>query len=181
MEFGLKGKNIVVTGAAQGIGAAITRSLLDQGAYVYAIDLQDFKGSELSTMTTADEQKNSFVYHKVDASDLDAIKNIFDHNSKRTVLSGLVNNAGLLGLEPERTLEQWKRYIDAHAKTAFVMTEVCYPLMKEGGSIVNMGSIELEMCSKDVVLYTAGKGRRIGFDYWIFRNISPIQDYSKYG
>ena len=78
MEFGLKGKNIVVTGAAQGIGAAITRSLLDQGAYVYAIDLQDFKGSELSTMTTADEQKNSFVYHKVDASDLDAIKNIFD-------------------------------------------------------------------------------------------------------
>src|SRR3989344_4603877 len=164
MEFGLKGKNIVVTGAAQGIGAAITRSLLDQGAYVYAIDLQDFKGSELSTMTTADEQKNSFV-----------------HNSKRTVLSGLVNNAGLLGLEPERTLEQWKRYIDAHAKTAFVMTEVCYPLMKEGGSIVNMGSIELEMCSKDVVLYTAGKGRRIGFDYWIFRNISPIQDYSKYG
>ena len=39
MDYELEGKTVVVTGAAQGIGAEITTSLLNQGAYVIAIDL----------------------------------------------------------------------------------------------------------------------------------------------
>src|SRR3989344_1473449 len=114
MDYELEGKTVVVTGAAQGIGAEITTSLLNQGAYVIAIDLKNLNDSELE----------------------DKIE--------------------------ERNLEQWDRHMNAHAKTAYVMTEVCYPLMRKGGSIVNMGSIELEMCAKNAVLYTAGKGAVLG-------------------
>ena len=47
MDYELEGKTVVVTGAAQGIGAEITTSLLNQGAYVIAIDLKNLNDSEL--------------------------------------------------------------------------------------------------------------------------------------
>lgn len=166
MDLGLKDKTYVVTGAAQGIGVQIAANLLEEGCHVIGVDLKDLKGSELEGMLTGNmglRKPQSLDYHQGDASDLDLMKKYFDKFYRNQLsLHGLVNNAGLLGLESERNLEQWDRYMNAHAKTAFVMTEVCYPLMRKGGSIVNIGSIELEMCAKDAVLYTAGKGAVLG-------------------
>lgn len=173
MDYGLEGKTYVVTGAAQGIGAEISLRLLNQGARVLAIDLKNFHGSELEEKV--DERfsdhnidNSNLDFLRGDASDFGTVKHILGNATHLAgKLDGLVNNAGLLGLDfvekkVVRDIQQWNRYMDAHAKTAYVMTEVCYPLMTEGGSIVNMGSIELEMCAKDAVLYTAGKGAVLG-------------------
>ncbi|MBS3149369.1 SDR family oxidoreductase [Candidatus Woesearchaeota archaeon] len=167
MDYELEGKTVVVTGAAQGIGAEITTSLLNQGAYVIAIDLKNLNDSELEDKIEVSNHNTRFLnlnYQRGDASDVDRMKQVFDsyYGDNTISLDGLVNNVGLLGLDPERNLEQWDRHMNAHAKTAYVMTEVCYPLMRKGGSIVNMGSIELEMCAKNAVLYTAGKGAVLG-------------------
>ncbi len=175
MTFGLEDRNIVVTGAAQGIGADIAyRLITNEHANVIAVDKQPFSGSELEQLLRNTDgnpispSSPRLKYERLDASDRASVGNSFNILIGLRVgmwdgtVHGLVNNAGLLGLDTVRDMEQWDRYMNAHAKTAYVMTEVCYPLMKEGGSIVNMGSIELEMCAKDAVLYTAGKGAVLG-------------------
>lgn len=181
MDYGLEGKTYVVTGAAQGIGAEITMKLLRQRGRVFGVDLQEYQGSELESLISSRFSITAFngmlAHIQGDASDETLMKEIVparmlnDYGVK--TLDGLVNNAGLLGLEPVRDDEQWNRFINAHAKTAYVMTEVCYPLMTEGGSIVNMGSIELEMCAKDAVLYTAGKGAVLGLTIGYAVTLAP--------
>lgn len=80
-------------------------------------------------------------------------------------LYGLVNDAGILGSDSShggRTLPALDTMMHAHAQAAFVATELSYPKMRQGGAIVNLGSIELEMAAPDIVLYTAAKGALAG-------------------
>src|SRR3990167_4063905 len=159
----MEGKQVIVSGAANGIGASIVRGLLDVGASPIGIDLEQFVGSELERIIYGlGKLGTEFEFFTGDAADQVAMGKVFETFTK---LDGLVNNAGLLGGDNThggRSLESLEKMMKAHVQTAFVLTELAYPRMGNGGSIVNMGSIELAMAAPDVVMYTAAKGALFG-------------------
>ena len=162
MELELNGKKIVVTGAANGIGTAIFTSLLEEGAYPIGIDKESFNNSELEERIGSYNLPKDYLYYQGDVSDDEVMKPIY---KKLGLLYGLVNNAGLLGGDQThggRTIQAWHTMMNNHATAAFISTELAIKNMNEGGSIVNIGSLELDMAAPGVVLYTAAKGALLG-------------------
>lgn len=172
MDLGLCRKGVAVTGAANGIGTAVFMRLIELEAFPIGIDIEPMAGSELETKVREaaihlGHADRLFTFYQGDASDEARMTEIFaDIARTRTDgLYGLVNNAGILGNDTAhggRTIAAWEKMMRNHAQAAYVATERAYPLMKEGGAIVNIGSIETVMAAPDVVLYTAAKGAMQG-------------------
>ncbi|MEZ4333683.1 MAG: SDR family oxidoreductase [Myxococcota bacterium] len=129
-----EGRVVLVTGAAQGQGAAEVAGFAAEGARVWACDLQsDFAappGVERATL---------------DVTDPSAWERVVAHVRERDDrLDVLVNNAGIsLGKGVLGTaLDEWKAVLDVNLSGAFHGMRACFPLMKEtgGGSIVNTGT-----------------------------------------
>lgn len=159
----LENKRVIVSGAANGIGAAIVHSLLKEGAFPIGIDIQPLKGSELEReINDLWKVGESFEFIEGDASDMEDMSRRLGRFDK---LDGLVNNAGLLGNDSShggRNIEALSKMIRAHVYTALVLTELAYPRMGSGSSIVNIGSIEVDMAAPNVVLYATAKGALLG-------------------
>ncbi|MDD2822980.1 MAG: SDR family NAD(P)-dependent oxidoreductase [Candidatus Daviesbacteria bacterium] len=160
MNLELKNKTIIVSGAASGIGSCIFEELLKEGASPIGIDLKDFQGSELEQRLRDSSLKigHDYEFFSSDAANEDLVHLTLGHV---TNLDGLVNNAGLLGSDSShggRSIRSFRKMMTAHSETALVLTEFSYRRMKNGGSIVNIGSIETIMAAQDVVLYTSAKG-----------------------
>lgn len=155
-------KTIVVSGAGNGIGAEIFWQLLLAGAFPIGMDIEAYPGSELSKKLISSKFKSGTDYlffDNSDASDVRCMEEIFHQANRKP--DGLVNNAGILGRDSThggRTVDAFDYLMTNHAKSASVLTELSYPRMEHGGSIVNIGSIELRMAGPDVVLYAAAKG-----------------------
>ena len=90
----LEGKTAVVTGAASGIGRALTLSLLNEGARVAAADRD--KGGLEETLSLAGEKKESMKTYILDVSDREAFES-FAGNVKKDfgTVSIVINNAGV--------------------------------------------------------------------------------------
>jgi len=102
--------------------------------------------------------KNDFRYHQADASNPETMAILFEDILS---LYGLVNNAGILGTDSShggRAPASYHRMIDAHVKSALVLTELAVSRMRSGSAIVNIGSIETKMAAPDIVLYATAKG-----------------------
>jgi NAD(P)-dependent dehydrogenase (short-subunit alcohol dehydrogenase family) len=158
MDLGLKGKKIIVSGAAQGVGSAIFMALLKEGAHPIGIDKKALTNSELEEAIESQGLSSPVEFYEADITDESAIQGIY---KKIGIVKGLVNNAGLLGGDQShggRTIEAWNKMMDNNAKSAFMLTEATIPKMTQGGSIVNIGSLELDMAAPNVILYTASKG-----------------------
>src|SRR5690606_27597632 len=108
----LTGKVALVTGAARGIGAAIARAFVAEGARVLLTDIDDARGAQ-----TARALGERAAYRRLDVrepSDWDAAMAALLNDWQR--LDVLVNNAGITGFEggaaahdPEHaTLEDWR-------------------------------------------------------------------------
>jgi meso-butanediol dehydrogenase/(S,S)-butanediol dehydrogenase/diacetyl reductase len=146
-EAGLGGQSLsnlraVVTGAAGGIGAAISRQLISQGAVVHGLD-RDAAGLKRAVGECGDTR---FVPHLVDLADRAQMDKTLD--DLRAALSGrcdiLVNNAGVSRL---RTLEgsddallDWIFAVNFNA--GFRITRALLPALRASGrgSIVNVAS-----------------------------------------
>lgn len=170
----LEGKKIIVSGAANGIGAAVFRSLLEEGAYPIGIDLEEFKGSELAGKIGGYPWRLglNFDFFQGDASDMTAMKQVLAGFES---FDGLVNNAGLLGndnVHRGRSVESLDKLMSTHVHSALVLTETAYPRMTRG-SIVNIGSIEVTMAAPDMVLYAAAKGALLGMTVAYATTLAP--------
>ncbi len=173
MQLGLKDKKIIVTGAANGIGSAIFQALLKEKAFPIGFDFEELRNSELEEKIKEYKISNNFDFFQADVCDEERLNYIFKTHIKE--ISGLVNNAGVLGGDDAhggRTNAAWDKMLNAHAKSAFLLTELSYPKMNNG-SIVNIGSIELEMAAPGVVLYTAAKGALLGLTVSYSTHLAP--------
>ncbi|MFH1376343.1 MAG: SDR family oxidoreductase [Candidatus Woesearchaeota archaeon] len=157
MNLNLKGKKVVVTGAGSGIGAIISSELVQENAYVIGIDSLEFDKSELSNLLVPHQKID---YFQGDVSDFDRMKEIFDSDRFDTIY-GLVNNAAILGKDDShggRSIESFDRVISVNTRAPFNLIELLYPKMSEGGSIVNISSINADMQNPNTVLYAISKG-----------------------
>lgn len=136
-------KVAVVTGAARGIGLAISKKFLEEG---YRIAILDIDQKTLSQTMKQDFDTNNVLGLECDVSEPDqvdqSVNRVVDHFGRIDVL---VNNAGIAEFKPmlETTYEEWSRILAVNLNGPFICTQACAPIMlkNEGGSIVNIASI----------------------------------------
>jgi len=140
---GLQGKRIVVTGAAQGIGAEAAAELRARGADVVTLDRAD--GAD-------------FVCDVSDPARVDAV---FDEIGAAGVIDGLLNNAGLIVTRKNHEdipLDEWDLVFAVNVKGTFLCSRAAVRHMPTGGSIVNVASATALSGSQGFVHYVASKG-----------------------
>jgi 3-hydroxy acid dehydrogenase / malonic semialdehyde reductase len=153
----LDGKTAIVTGASSGIGAAVTRALARAGAHVVAgarrVDRipDEARGFELDVSDPASSE--NFV-----AAALEELGG----------LDVLVNNAGLaLGRDPfwESAEEEEEIVLETNIHGLMRMTRLCLPHIRDGGHIVNMGSVAGRQAYENAAAYVTSKYAVRGFTY----------------
>lgn len=144
----LEGEVAIVTGAAQGLGAAIADALEAEGARVARTDL---RGAELELDVTD--------RRSVEA----AVETIAERLGAPTVL---VNNAGINRIGPSETLpeELWLETLEVNLSGAFRCCQVVGARMLESGrgAIVNVASIAAEVGMPGRAAYCATKAGLVG-------------------
>ena len=160
----LAGKNILITGAAQGMGAAVAQDYAAQGAQVCLGDV-NLEG----VAQTAEEirSKGGVATHvKLDvASEEDAAAAVAHTVDQFGSINVLVNNAGIN--KPlfflDITRENWQRIMDVNAWGTLNCMQAAARQMKAQGKqdypykIINVGSILSREVFDDVVVYSASK------------------------
>ena len=158
-----EGKTVLITGGAQGIGAAIARAFAVAGASVVIGDISDAVGRALQAEIAAAAGESLHVHLDV-TSEADWQEAIGRTLQRYGRLDVLVNNAGL-GPAPapieQCTVEAWDRIMAVNARGVFLGTKHAIPPMRAGGggSIVNVSSIAaLGQGTLMEAAYAASKG-----------------------
>jgi NAD(P)-dependent dehydrogenase (short-subunit alcohol dehydrogenase family) len=154
--FSLDGKKAVVTGAASGIGEAIAKAYLREGAYVLAVDLP---GRSFAQHNAGHDRAIPF---EQDITHAGAAASIVAAAVER--LGGidiLVNNAGIsIGASIEETTDDlWEKTMAVNVTAMFRITRAAIPHLKtsKAGRIINLGSIMSEMAGPGLFAYGTSK------------------------
>lgn len=150
----LEGKRTLVTGAARGIGRAIAERFVAEGAEVLLVDIE---GDEVARLAKRLDQPSRVV----DVSTKAAIDALFDQVAKTGgELDVLVNNAGVTHAANllELTEADFDRVLAINLKAALFATQRAVPLMKAGGSIINMSSVNALLAIPTQIPYAVSKG-----------------------
>jgi NAD(P)-dependent dehydrogenase (short-subunit alcohol dehydrogenase family) len=147
---GLAGLRVLVTGAAGGIGAAITERLVSERSLVAAADLADPLGHAEARLSGDVTDAN------------DAARLVADARTALGGLEGLVLAAGIQYVGPthETAPEDFDRVLAVSARGTFLCLRAALPLMIEQGSgrIVTFGSTAALVGAPGLTAYAAAKG-----------------------
>lgn len=136
------GKVVLISGGAQGMGAAHAKMLVDEGAKVVIGDILDEKGEALAA-----ELGDAVRYVHLDVTEAEqwdaAVQTAVDTYGS---LTALVNNAGIvaLGKIGKFDMAKWQKVIDVNLTGTFLGMQAVVEQLKAagGGSIINVSSIE---------------------------------------
>lgn len=174
----LRKRHVVITGGADGIGAALVDAFCRQGAMVTFLDIDDT--SARATVARAEGQGGSVPrYVHCDLSDIAALQaTLRDAIHAWGPVTVLVNNAA----NDERrdwqvvTSEDWDRQIGVNLKQQFFAIQAVAPAMAAagGGSIVNMGSIVWKLGGGGMPCYATAKAAIVGLTRSFARDLGPL-------
>jgi NAD(P)-dependent dehydrogenase (short-subunit alcohol dehydrogenase family) len=155
----LQGKRALITGAASGIGRAIAVLFGEEGAAIILADVDPSGGQTAAAEIEAAGGKGLFV--ECDVTRADECRSAAALAADR--LGGidiLVNAAGVVIRRTvvELAEDEWDRVLDVNAKSVFLMSKHCIPLMGAAGSIINLGSGWGIVGGPKAVAYCASKG-----------------------
>ena len=161
VQFHLEGQVAVVTGAAQGIGAACAERLARDGAAVALWDIDAPRGTALATQLRDSGHRAAFmpcnVAHKsaVDAA-VAATLQAFGRIDARVNNAGIFKAADFLDI----TEAAWDAVIGVNLKGAFLVGQAVAREMARtgGGAIVNMSSVNAVLAIPSIASYNASKG-----------------------
>ena len=168
----LTGKVALVTGAAQGIGRAISLLLARNGADIVVSDINLEKVEETAKEISAIGPKAMAV--KVDVSNLSDVERMVEGIlEKLAKIDILVNNAGITRdkLILRMTEEDWDAVLSVNLKGTFNCTKAVIRHMakQRSGKIVNIASVVGEMGNAGQANYSASKAGVIGLTKTIAR------------
>jgi NAD(P)-dependent dehydrogenase (short-subunit alcohol dehydrogenase family) len=158
---GLDSKVVVVTGAAQGIGAAYVRRLVQEGATVIAAD-RNLEGVE----ALAAELGKTVVPMAIDVASAESCRALADAAMERFGrVDGLINNAAIfstIAMHPfwEIPEKDWDAIMAVNIKGPWLVTTALLEALKASGraSIVNIGSDAVLLGRTEYLHYIASKG-----------------------
>lgn len=154
-------KVALVTGAAQGLGAAIATMLAREGARVVLTDINiDDARKQADAINSAHADHAFALEHDVtDAARWSQV--ISDTEETYGGLHILVNNAGIasMGNIEEESFENWRRVHAVDLDSVFHGCQRAIPLMQAsgGGSIINISSISGIIASHNLAAYNSAK------------------------
>lgn len=162
----LEGRTVVVTGAAQGQGAAEARLLAEAGARVIATDLAADAPAGLADVSPA--SGGGLTYRRLDVSDEAGWSGLASWiRSRGWQVDGLVNNAGITQRSRllDASMADLQKVYDVNVAGSLLGIQALSPLMGSGASIVNVGSVA-GLTAHYPVAYTASK--------WALRGLSQV-------
>ena len=142
MELSLKGKTIVVTGAAGGMGLAIISLLLKYKLNILALDIQKPKNKIF--------QNKKITYCQIDLVNKVELTNVIrDFLKKHKRIDYLVNTTGVLWFGKDVSavdldLKVWDQVFNINLKTMVLLSKLIIPAMKKNkfGSMVHISSVD---------------------------------------
>lgn len=155
-----KNRVVVITGAGQGIGAAIARRFADQGARLALVDVN---AEHLHQLTTSLEDSGCETLSIIaDVASKEQVLQLVEQVlEKFGVIDVLVNNAGIIrdNLISNISEQDWDQVLDVNLKGAFLCCQAVFPTFKKqrSGKIVNIVS-RAWLGSIGQANYTASKG-----------------------
>ncbi|UYP18767.1 3-oxoacyl-ACP reductase FabG [Rhodococcus sp. Z13] len=158
-------RTAIVTGAARGIGAAVSKRLAKDGFRVAVLDLNESSCADTVSAIESDGGKALAVGADVsdEKSVAAAVEKVASELGEPTVL---INNAGITrdNLLFKMTVEDWDAVMNVHLRGAFLMTRAVQNYMVEAkfGRIVNLSSTSA-LGNRGQVNYSAAKAGMQGF------------------
>lgn len=164
MSQALAGRVAVVTGAAAGIGAALTRRFLREGAEVIAADINEAALDELAETPDGRERLFPIRVDIASASDVQALRDLAQSRGKLDIL---VNNAGIFPSKSfaEMSFEDWRAMMAVNLDGVFLVTKALTALLiaSPHGRIINISSSSVFAGTPNAAHYVAAKAGVIGF------------------
>ncbi len=150
-------KNILLTGAASGIGFSQLEAYLAAGAIVYAVDRPDIAYQHINLKT-----------FKLDISQHKQLKVWLETLTQSVSFDILLNTAGVLDdykTSLDTTLDDWQHVLDINLTPMFILTNAVLPAMlsRGYGHIINMASIAGFSAGGGGVAYTSAKHAIVGY------------------
>ena len=149
----------VVTGGGRGIGRAITKRLVDEGARVVVVDSDVHAGKDAVA-----EYGDRVRFERCNVARESEVRRAIMAAVKWSGrLDGLVNNAGIadpvIGPIEELELAVWERYLATNLTGAFLCAKHAIPALRAArGAIVNIGSTRAVQSEPETIAYSASKG-----------------------
>lgn len=174
----LNNRIAIVTGAAQGIGLAIAKKLVEQGVGVAIVDV-NIKEAECQAQLLRETGANVASFYG-DVSSVESIEKMFHDVAEHFGhINILVNNAGILFSTPvpEITEKEWDLVMSVNLKGVFFCMQKALPYL-EGQShprIINISSVAGQMGSyASGMSYVASKGGILSLTYGMSRRLAPM-------
>jgi NAD(P)-dependent dehydrogenase (short-subunit alcohol dehydrogenase family) len=150
----LEGKVAIITGSAEGMGAASAKLFALEGAKVIVADINEAKGEHVAAHICRKSGDASFI--RLDVTDEDNWKSVMIETVKKyEKLNILVNNAGIIEIAEieDTSLQDWNRIMEVNATGPFLGTKHAIQTMKANGelcSIINRSSIAGQIGDKNM-------------------------------
>lgn len=167
----LKGRAVLITGGASGIGAQMVMRFAAQGARVAFLDLDTQAAARVTSATDA-----QFI--ACDLRDVAALRSAMaDAAAQVGDITVLVNNAARDDRHPLESVEPdyWDERMATNLRHQFFCAQAVVPMMRRagGGSIINMGSVSWMNRQGGMPAYTAAKAAVRGLTRGLARDLGP--------
>lgn len=172
----LSGKVAIVTGASQGLGAAIAATLHEAGAAVVVNYFQDDQGVNAArAQQIVDKLGDRAAAIEADVRDAHAVQSLFEQTQAQFGhVDIVVNNAGILR---DRTIKKmieqdWQAVIDTNLTGVYHVCQTAAQHLADGGRIVNLSSISAFVGFFGQGNYAAAKAGVIGLTKVLSRELA---------
>ena len=182
----LSGKVALVTGGSRGIGAAIAKRLAREGAHV-AITWSTNPDKATEVVESIKAAGGHAIAIQADsANPVDIRRAVASVVEQEGGLDILINNAGVATMMPVEEFQEadFDRLIAVNVKGVYVATQEALRHLKDGGRIINIGSINADvvpfpgmaiyaMSKAAIATFTRGLAREVGARGITVNNIQP--------
>lgn len=178
-ELDLTGKVALVTGGGGGIGRACALRLADRGADVVIADIEPSRCQETAEQIV--DRGCRALPITTDLIDTENIRAMIQETDNTFgQLDILVNNVGGVRYVPflKQSERSWRRHIDINLVSALATTSAAANIMVregQGGSIINIASIEASRAGPNVAIYAACKAAMVSFTQSMALELSEYQ------
>ncbi|TXN74033.1 SDR family oxidoreductase [Methylobacterium sp. WL18] len=171
----LRGKRVLVTGGASGIGEGLVEAFVAQGARVAFCDIADEPAHAL-VARLAPGAAHPPVYRRCDLTDVEAVRSLVaEVETEFGGLDVLVNNAGNDDRHTiaDVTPAYWDDRMAVNLRHLFFAAQAAVPAMRRagGGVILNFGSISWHLGLEDMPLYQTAKAAIEGMTRALARDL----------